>query len=64
MTFTDWITENVYVPDDVFNALRPFLNDSQLVEATTTAAGYNFGSRIVVALNVDDKMDVPVPIPV
>lgn len=63
MTFTDWVTVNIRVPDDVFNALRPFLNDSQLVEATATAVGYNGGSRLVRALNVDDKMDVPVPIP-
>ncbi|KAJ7266570.1 4-carboxymuconolactone decarboxylase [Mycena rebaudengoi] len=63
MTFTDWITLNIRVPDDVFNGLRPFLNDSQLVEATATAAGYAMG-RMIVALNVDDKMDVPVPIPV
>ncbi|KAJ7925610.1 AhpD-like protein [Mycena leptocephala] len=63
MSFTDWITENVHVPDDIFNGLRPFLNDSQLVEAVSTAAGYNAG-RLIVALNVDGKMNVPVPIPV
>ncbi|KAJ6530947.1 AhpD-like protein [Mycena vulgaris] len=63
MTFADWITNNVHVPDNIFDALRPFLNDSQLVEATVTAAGYNSGSRIAVTLNLDDKMNVPVPIP-
>ncbi|KAF7372745.1 putative glycosidase C21B10.07 [Mycena sanguinolenta] len=62
MTFTDWITQNIRVPDDVFDSLRPFLNDSQLVEAVGTAASYA-GGRLIVALNVDDKMDVPVPIP-
>ncbi|KAJ7301463.1 AhpD-like protein, partial [Mycena albidolilacea] len=60
MAFTDWMTENVRVPDDVFNALRPFLNTSQLVEAVSTAAGYNAGTRLVLALNVDAKMNVPV----
>ncbi|KAJ6566037.1 AhpD-like protein [Mycena capillaripes] len=64
MSFTDWITLNVRVPDDVFNWLKPFLNDSQLVEATATASGYAMGGRLIMALNVDDKMDVPVPIPV
>ncbi|KAF5389390.1 hypothetical protein D9757_004284 [Collybiopsis confluens] len=63
MTFADWITKNVHVPDDVFDGLRAFLNDSQLVEATATTAGYNFISRFVVALNVDAKMDVAVPVP-
>ncbi|KAF7328453.1 4-carboxymuconolactone decarboxylase [Mycena sanguinolenta] len=64
MIFTDWITKNVYVPDNVFDGLRPFLNDSQLVEAVSTAASYNLGCRQMVALNVDAQMDVPVPIPV
>ncbi|TFK44628.1 AhpD-like protein [Crucibulum laeve] len=63
MTFTDWITKNIHVPDNVFNSLRKFLNNQQMVEATTTAAAYNLISRFVIALNVDDKMNVPVPIP-
>ncbi|KAG7098859.1 hypothetical protein E1B28_000762 [Marasmius oreades] len=63
MLFADWITKAVRVPDDVFNGLRKFLNDQQMVEATATTGGYNLVSRFVVALNVDDKMDVPVPIP-
>ncbi|KAJ7754369.1 AhpD-like protein, partial [Mycena maculata] len=61
-SFTDWITQNVHVPDDVSDAPRPFLNDLQLVDATTIAAAYNSASRLVVASNVDDQMDVPVPI--
>ncbi|KAJ7041201.1 AhpD-like protein [Mycena alexandri] len=32
MTFTDWVTEKIRVPDDIFDALRPFLNDMQLIE--------------------------------
>ncbi|KAL0068733.1 hypothetical protein AAF712_004062 [Marasmius tenuissimus] len=63
LAFTDWITKSVRVPDDVFNNLHRFLNDTQMVEATATTGGYNLVSRFVVALNVDGKMDVPVPIP-
>lgn len=63
LTFTDWITKSVRVPDNVFNNLRRFLSDQQIVEATATTGGYNLVSRFVVALNVDGKMDVPVPIP-
>ncbi|KAF7354435.1 putative glycosidase C21B10.07 [Mycena venus] len=63
MDLTDWISQNIRVPDDVFDAMRPFLNDSQLVEAVSTAAGYSGGGRLIIALNVDAKMDVPVPIP-
>ncbi|KAJ7892499.1 AhpD-like protein, partial [Mycena olivaceomarginata] len=63
MDLTDWMTQNIRIPDAVFDAMRPFLNDSQLVEAVSTAAGYIGGSRLILGLNVDDKMNVPVPIP-
>jgi alkylhydroperoxidase family enzyme len=63
MTFADWITKSVYVPDNVFANLKNFLNNQQLVEATATSGGYNFVSRFLVALNVDGKMNIPVPIP-
>lgn len=63
MAYADWITKSVHVPDRVFANLKAHLNDQQLVEATATTGGYNFVSRFVVALNVDGKMNVPVPIP-
>lgn len=64
MAFADALTVSVQVPDEVFTNLAKYLNSTQLVEATATAGGYNFVSRFVVALNVDAKKDVPVPIPV
>jgi len=63
LAFTDEITLSVHVSDRVFNALRAFLSDSQLVEAVSVAGGYAFVSRFVVALNVDGKMNTPVPVP-
>lgn len=63
MAYVDWITKSVHVPDRVFANLKTHLSDQQLVEATATTGGYNFVSRFVVALNVDGKMNVPVPIP-
>ncbi|KAG5342948.1 putative glycosidase C21B10.07 [Termitomyces sp. T112] len=63
MTFTDWSTTTARVPDHVFAELRKFLNDQQLVEATATVAGYNFVSRFLLALDVDGKNNVSVPIP-
>ena len=47
----------------MFDQLHSFLNDTQMVDAVATVGGYNFVSRFVVALDVDSKMDVPVPIP-
>ncbi|TBU33668.1 4-carboxymuconolactone decarboxylase [Dichomitus squalens] len=63
MVFVDFMTESVQVPQTVFNSLHKFLNDTQMVDAVATVGGYNFVSRFVVALDVDSKADVPVPIP-
>ena len=61
--FADYSTLAVRVPDAVFKGLKAFLNDTQLVEATSTVGFYNFVSRFLLALDVDGKMDLPVPIP-
>ncbi|KAG6899971.1 hypothetical protein C0993_004739 [Termitomyces sp. T159_Od127] len=63
MTFTDWSTSTAHVPDNVFAGLKKFLNNQQLVEATATVGGYNFVSRFLLALDVDGKNNVSVPIP-
>lgn len=63
MEFTDWSTKSVFVPQPVFDNLHAFFNDTQIVEAMATAAFYNFVSRFVVGMNVDDKMSVMVPVP-
>lgn len=63
MEFCDWSTKNIDVPDEVFNKLHTFLNDTQMVEATATAGFYNFVSRFVDALDVDGKANITVPIP-
>lgn len=57
------MTKEIKVPDDVFDGLKRYLNDRQVVEATVTVAGYNMVSRVLVALNVDGKMDTLVPVP-
>ncbi|KAI9060298.1 4-carboxymuconolactone decarboxylase [Trametes sanguinea] len=63
MLFTDFMTEAINVPQPVFDNLHKFLSDKQIVDAVATVGTYNLVSRFVVALNVDGKMDVPVPIP-
>jgi len=63
MLFTDWTTKTAKVPDDVFKGLQKFLNDQQLVEFTATTGGYAFVSRFLLALDVDGKNNVSVPIP-
>lgn len=63
MNFADYVTVSVHVPDGVFNALKGFLNDTQLVEATATTGSYNLVTRFTVALNIDGKANVTVPTP-
>ncbi|ESK96681.1 carboxymuconolactone decarboxylase [Moniliophthora roreri MCA 2997] len=64
MLFADYLTKTVRVPQDVFDELAKHLTDQQIVEATATAGAYNFGSRLLVALDVDGKMDAAIPVPV
>lgn len=64
VAFTDAITESVRVPDRVYNNLARFLSPKQMVEAVSTAGSYAFVSRFTVALNVDGRMNEPVPVPV
>lgn len=63
LLFADHVAGSVKVPQKVFDGLKKFLNDTQIVDAVATAGGYAFVSRFVVALDVDSKADVPVPIP-
>ncbi|KAJ3489128.1 hypothetical protein NLI96_g2355 [Meripilus lineatus] len=63
LLYADYMTKEIKVPDDVFDGLKRYLNDRQVVEATVTVAGYNMVSRVLVALNVDGKMDTLVPVP-
>ncbi|KAI0744191.1 4-carboxymuconolactone decarboxylase [Daedaleopsis nitida] len=63
MLFADHMTKSVKVPQGVFDSLNEFLNTTQMVDAVATVGGYNFVSRFVVALDVDSKMNTPVPIP-
>ena len=63
MLFTDFMTKRVQVPQPIFDGLHKFLDGKQMVDAVATVGGYNFVSRFVVALNVDGKIDMLVPVP-
>ena len=63
LVFADFMSESVKVPQGVFDNIHKFLDYKQMVDAVATVGGYNFVSRFVVALDVDSKANVPVPIP-
>lgn len=58
LAFTDASTRSVAVPDSVFAAVREHLDDRQVVELTTTVAGYAMVSRFLVALEVPPAGEV------
>ncbi|MDC2950530.1 carboxymuconolactone decarboxylase family protein [Streptomyces heilongjiangensis] len=52
IAYTDAMTRDVHVPDELFDALRADFSDGELVELTATVAAYNMVSRFLVALDV------------
>ncbi|WP_346779662.1 carboxymuconolactone decarboxylase family protein [Streptomyces sp. S3(2020)] len=52
IAYTDAMTRDIQVPDELFDALRADFTDAELVELTATVAAYNMVSRFLVALDV------------
>ncbi|MEU6350442.1 carboxymuconolactone decarboxylase family protein [Streptomyces sp. NPDC047072] len=52
IAYTDAMTREIQVPDELFDALRVDFTDAELVELTATVAAYNMVSRFLVALDV------------
>lgn len=55
MAYTDAMTIDIRVPDDVMDRLKRNFNDREVVEITATIAAYNCVSRFLVALDVGEK---------
>jgi alkylhydroperoxidase family enzyme len=54
LRYTDAMTRNIVVNDDLFMQLKGNFSDREVVEITATAAGYNAVSRFLVALDVGE----------
>jgi len=52
LELTDTMTDDVQVPDDLFERLRDHFDATGLVELVATVAAYNMVSRFLVALQV------------
>jgi 4-carboxymuconolactone decarboxylase len=50
--YTDAMTRDVVVTDELFDKLREHFDDRRIVELTATVAAYNLVSRFLVALRV------------
>ncbi len=53
LTYTDAITDDIKVKDDIFAGVRALFDDRQMVELTGTIAAYSFVSRFLVALEIE-----------
>jgi AhpD family alkylhydroperoxidase len=54
LAYTEAMTRDVHVGDDVFAAIREFLDAREIVELTALIASYNLVSRFLVALKVGE----------
>jgi len=59
LAYTDAMTRNIRVPDDVFAAVRAEFSPRELVELTATVGAYNMVSRFLEAMEIhgDDAVD-------
>jgi alkylhydroperoxidase family enzyme len=53
IAYTDSMTREIRVPDDVFAQVREHFDEREIVELTATIAAYNCVSRFLEALHVD-----------
>ncbi|CAD6442626.1 c18d35a9-584c-47b1-adb0-070cab7e2ff0 [Sclerotinia trifoliorum] len=53
--YTDEMTRNVRVPEEVFEDLKRCFDEKEIVELTATIAAYNCVSRFLVALDVGER---------
>ena len=56
LAYTDSMTKDVHVPDEVFDALRPHFDARELTELTATIAAYNLVSRFLEAVKIDHDL--------
>jgi alkylhydroperoxidase family enzyme len=52
LAYTDAMTRDVEVPDEVYSQVRAAFDDRETVELTATIAGYNLVSRFLVAMQL------------
>jgi len=58
VAYTDAMTEDVSVKQEVFDELKTHFSEQEVVEITATVAAYNCVSRFLVALDVGEKNGV------
>ena len=54
VAYVDALTKSVQVSDEVFDRVKKFFSDSEMLELTVSIAGFNTVTRIVVGLDVGE----------
>jgi len=55
LAYTDTMTKQIQVPDELFAEVRKHFDAQEQVELTATIAGYNLVSRFLEAMQVHHK---------
>jgi alkylhydroperoxidase family enzyme len=55
LAYTDAMTRDIAVPDDVFEGLRPHFDERQIVELSVLIGLYNMHTRVFTALGIDPE---------
>lgn len=55
LAYADSMTRDIKVPDEIFDALRPFFNERQIVELTVLIGTYAMHTRVFQALEIDPE---------
>jgi 4-carboxymuconolactone decarboxylase len=55
LAYTDAMTRDIAVPDEVFDGLRPHFNERQIVELSVLIGLYNMHTRVFTALKIDPE---------
>jgi 4-carboxymuconolactone decarboxylase len=55
LAYTDAMTRDIAVPDDVFEGLRPHFDERQIVELSVLIGLYNMHTRVFTALKIDPE---------
>jgi alkylhydroperoxidase family enzyme len=59
LAYTDSMTRDVDVPDEIFENLRAFFDERQIVELTILIGTYNMHARVMSALQIDPEAAAP-----
>jgi alkylhydroperoxidase family enzyme len=52
LAYTDAMTRDIQVPDAIFEALRPYFSEQQIVELSVLIGTYNMHTRVLQALDI------------